>query len=141
MNSSIVSVLQPDEPIDRGKEVRSTHIYRKIVASMEVDVETDGESRTELDSHANMPVVGREALVVEQSGKMVEVSPFTPDYKPIKVEVVNVPRYTVRMQLEKIMPLSLRDMISVSHYSCMGYFPILLQGNQMSNQLWMHMSH
>ena len=89
MNSSIVSALQPDEPIDRGKEVRSTHIYHKIVASMEVDIETDGESRTELDSHANMPVVGREALVVEQSGKTVEVSPFTPDYKPIKVEVVN----------------------------------------------------
>ena len=88
MNSSIVSALQPDEPIDRGKEVMSTHIY-KIVASMEVDVELDGESRTELDSHANMPVVGREALVVEQSGKMVEVSRFTPDYKPIKVEVVN----------------------------------------------------
>ena len=55
---------------------------------MEVDIETDGQSRTELDSHANMPVVGREALVVEQSGRTVEVSPFTPDYKPIKVEVV-----------------------------------------------------
>ena len=89
MNSSIVSALQPDEPIDRGKEIRSSHIYHKIVASMEVDIETDGQSRTELDSHANMPVVGREALVVEQSGKTVEVSPFTPDYKPIKVEVVN----------------------------------------------------
>ena len=89
MNSSIVSALQPDEPIDRSKDVWSTHIYHKIVASMEVDVELDGESRTELDSHANMPVVGREALVVEQSGKTVEVSPFTPDYKPIKVEVVN----------------------------------------------------
>ena len=36
-----------------------------------------------------MPVVGKEALVVEQSRKTVEVSPFTPDYKPIKVEVVN----------------------------------------------------
>ena len=89
MNSSTVSALQPDKPIDRGKEVRSTHIYHKIVASMEVDAKIDGESRTELDSHANMPVVGREALVVEQSGKTVEVSPFTPDYKPIKVEVVN----------------------------------------------------
>ena len=89
MNSSIVSALQPDEPIDRGKEIRSSHIYHKIVASMEVDIETDGQSRTELDSHANMPVVGREALVVEQSRKTVEVSPFTPDYKPIKVEVVN----------------------------------------------------
>ena len=89
MDPSIVSALLPDEPIDRGKQVRSTHIYHKIVASMEVDIETDGESRTELDSHANIPVVGREALVVEHSGKTVEVSPFTPDYEPIKVEVVN----------------------------------------------------
>ena len=89
MNSSIVSALQPDEPIDRGKEVRVTNIYHKIMASMEVDVEPDGESQTELDSHANMLVVGKEALVVEQSGKTVEVNPFTPDYKPIKMEVVN----------------------------------------------------
>ena len=56
---------------------------------MEVDAEMDGESHTELDSHANMPVAGREALIVEQSGKTVEVNPFTPDSKPIKVEVVN----------------------------------------------------
>ena len=90
----VVSALQPDEPFDRGKKLRSTHLYHKIVASMEVNVEMDGqetwrESRMELDSHANIPVVGKEALVVEQSGKTVEVSPFTPDYKPIKVEVVN----------------------------------------------------
>ena len=88
INPSIVSVLQPDEPIDRGKEVRSSHIYHKIAASMEVDIDTDGQSRTELDSHANMPVVWREALVVEQSGRTVEVSPFTPDYKPIKVNTI-----------------------------------------------------
>ena len=90
----VVSALQPHEPFDRGKKLRSNHLYHKIVASMEVDMEIDGqeiwkESRTELDSHANKPVVGREALVVKQSGKMVEVSPFTPDYKPIKVEVGN----------------------------------------------------
>ena len=89
MNPSTVSALQLDKPVDRGKEVRSTHIYHKIVASMEAETETDGESRTELDSHANMPVVRREALVVKQSRKTVEASPFTPDYKPIKVEVVN----------------------------------------------------
>ena len=90
----VMSALQLDEPFDRGKKLRSNHLYHKIVASMEVDMEKDGqetwrESRTELDSHANMPVVGREPLVVEQSGRTVEVSPFTPDYKPIKVEVVN----------------------------------------------------
>ena len=84
INPSFVSALQPDELIDRGKEVRNSHIYHKIVASMEVDTETDGESRTELDRHANMPVVGREALVVEQSGRTVEVSPFTPDYNPLR---------------------------------------------------------
>ena len=57
---------------------------------MEMDgQETWRESRTELDSHANTPVVRKEALVVEQSRKTVEVSPCTPAYKPIKVEVVN----------------------------------------------------
>ena len=57
---------------------------------MEMDgQETWSESRMELDSHANMPVVRKEALAVEQSGKTVEVIPFTPDYKPIKVEVAN----------------------------------------------------
>ena len=90
----VVSALQLDEPFDRGKKLRSNHLYHKIVTSMEDDMEMDcqetwRESRTELDSHANMPVVSREALVVEQSGRTVEVSPFTPDYKPIKVEVVN----------------------------------------------------
>ena len=84
-----VSALQPDEPFDRGKKLRSNHLYHKIVASMEVNMGIDGqdtrrESRTELDSHANMPVIGREALVFKQSGRMVEVSPFIPDYKPIK---------------------------------------------------------
>ena len=90
----VVSALQPDEPFGRGKKLRSNHLYHKIVASIEVNMGIDGqetrmESRTDLDSHANMPVIGREALVVEQSGGTVEFSPFTPDYKPIKVEVVN----------------------------------------------------
>ena len=37
----VVSALQPDEPFDRGKKLRSTYLYDKIVASMEVDVEMD----------------------------------------------------------------------------------------------------
>ena len=90
----VVSAWQPDEPFDRGRKLRNNHLYHQIVASMEVDKEMDRqhiwkESRTELDSHANMLVVGKGALVVKQSGKTVEVSPFTPDYQPIKVEVVN----------------------------------------------------
>ena len=54
------------------------------VAEMDaVDDELDevGGSRTELDSHANMPVVGRHAYIISQTGKIADVSPFTPDYK------------------------------------------------------------
>ena len=38
------------------------------------------ESRSELDSHANMIVVGKYALVINDTGKTAQVSPFTPDY-------------------------------------------------------------
>ena len=46
-------------------------------------------SRTELDSHANMPVVGSQVYVISHSGLRVEVSPFTPDYDPMEVEIVD----------------------------------------------------
>jgi hypothetical protein len=40
----------------------------------------DEGSRTELDSHANMVVVGSNCLIVEYSGRTAVVSPFTPEY-------------------------------------------------------------
>ena len=41
--------------------------------------EDDGTtSRTELDSHANMPVVGRHVVVLANTGRDVDVNPFTP---------------------------------------------------------------
>ena len=43
-------------------------------------------SRTELDSHANMPVIGRNAYVLSKIGETVDVAPFTP---PISVELVD----------------------------------------------------
>ena len=47
------------------------------------------ESCTELDSHANMPVVGKHAFIIAKTGKKVDVSPFTPDYKPFMVPLVD----------------------------------------------------
>ena len=47
------------------------------------------ESRTDLDSHANMPVVGSNCQVIRQTGKTVTVSPFTPDYEPMNIPVVD----------------------------------------------------
>ena len=46
-------------------------------------------SRTELDSHANIPVIGRNAYILSKIGETVDVAPFTPDYKPISVELVD----------------------------------------------------
>ena len=57
--------------------------------SMTSDLDEDIEPRTDLDSHANMPVVGRNAYVLSNTGKMVDVSPFTPDYKPMRVPIVD----------------------------------------------------
>ena len=41
------------------------------------EMETRVESPTELDSHANMPVVGKHAYIIAETGKKVDVSPFT----------------------------------------------------------------
>ena len=47
------------------------------------------ESCTELDSHANMPVIGKHAYIIAQPDKKVDVSPFTPDYQPLTVPLVD----------------------------------------------------
>ena len=47
-------------------------------------------SRTELHSHANIPVIGRNAYILSKIGETVDVAHFTPDYKPISVELVDV---------------------------------------------------
>ena len=52
-------------------------------------IEIKEESCTELDSHANMPEVGKHAYIIAKTGKTVDVSPFTPDYKPITVPLVD----------------------------------------------------
>ena len=58
--------------------------------AMDVDGETTlATSRTELDTHANMPVVGRNAFVVATTGETTDVSAFTPDYKPIQCSIVD----------------------------------------------------
>ena len=44
-----------------------------------VEDKEENVSRTELDSHANMCVVGKCALVLSNTGKKADVSPFAPD--------------------------------------------------------------
>ena len=62
-----------------------------LVASLQVSAISgkNAESRTDLDSHANMPVVGSEAYILAELGITCEVCPFTPDYDPLKVPMVD----------------------------------------------------
>jgi hypothetical protein len=59
------------------------------VAAVNGNSETMDVSRTELDTHANMPVVGRNCLIVADTGETVDVNPFTPDYQAMKAKVVD----------------------------------------------------
>jgi hypothetical protein len=46
--------------------------------------------RTELDSHANMPVVGRHGTyIISDTGRIADVNPFTPDYDSMQVPIVD----------------------------------------------------
>lgn len=77
-----------------GTVIRNDQIYFVISSAISSargrQKDDDGsESRTELDSHANMPVIGRHAFILAESGTTVDVAPFTPDYKPISVTVVD----------------------------------------------------
>ena len=46
-------------------------------------------SRTELDTHANMPVVGKHALILSKTGQKAEVNAYTPDYDPLHIPIVD----------------------------------------------------
>jgi hypothetical protein len=47
------------------------------------------QSKTELDSHANMPVVGRHAFIISDTGQVAKVNAFTPDYDPMQLSTVD----------------------------------------------------
>jgi hypothetical protein len=66
--------------------VRNDRIY-EVAMSGQTDMEEgeESESRTELDSHANMAVVGKHCYVLVDHGKTISVSPFSPEYKPLEV--------------------------------------------------------
>eukprot|EP00957_Ditylum_brightwellii_P201264 15324841-Ditylum_brightwellii.AAC.1 len=53
--------------------------------------ETSNEqSRMELDSYANMPVVGRCVYMISDTERIADVSPFIPDYNSTKIKIVDV---------------------------------------------------
>ena len=88
-------MLKPDETAtwDPGGEDWLNYLEARITALI-ADVSSDGESssthsRTELDSHANMPVVGKNTFVLTWLGKEVTVSPYSPAYEPLDIPLVD----------------------------------------------------
>ena len=70
-------------------EIKNNKVYSTILEGSETMEDVNESSRTELDSHANMPVIGRNAYILSKIGETVDVAPFTPDYRPISVELVD----------------------------------------------------
>ena len=53
-------------------------------------MDVDDLSRVDLDSHANMVVVGKHAAIINNTGRRTEVSSFSPEYESLsKVPIVN----------------------------------------------------
>ena len=63
-----------------SKYAPNKHLIR-IICSVEQDKleNVDAIPRTELDSHANMAVVGRHSFIFESTGRTCHVTPFSPD--------------------------------------------------------------
>eukprot|EP00957_Ditylum_brightwellii_P203798 15336254-Ditylum_brightwellii.AAC.1 len=72
----------------------NNHLRERInIADLDADFDEDDdveESRTELDSHANLIVLGRNAVILNDTGRMAVVQPFTPHYESLEsVKIVD----------------------------------------------------
>ena len=77
-----LDIAQPPE--SRPDPKPNHHVCSVILASTysqgdTSDDETPSQSRTELDSHANMAVLGKHSFIVA-TGRTADVKPFSPDY-------------------------------------------------------------
>ena len=64
-------------------------IVSAATQQMDTDMPPDLESRTDLDSYANMPMVDAGAFVIAELGRTCNVSPYSPDYLPMKSPLVD----------------------------------------------------
>ena len=86
--------MDSDETTKRKKLIKinvTDHIYY-ILSTVNGDPDTaisDKDSRTELDSHAKVPVVGRHSYIISDTGRISDVNPFTHDYKSMQVHIVD----------------------------------------------------
>ena len=83
----------PSGSYDQVTPVGNAFYLALIAAAMDEEdpqnLQPLGTYRTELDSHANMPVIGRGAYILNNTGKTAYVNPYNPDYSPKEIEIVD----------------------------------------------------
>ena len=86
---STLTTTEEGDCISKLDKIKNNKIYSTILEGTKIIQDVNEPSWTELDSHANMPVIGTNAYILSKIGETVDVAPFTPDYKPISVELVD----------------------------------------------------
>ena len=76
-------------PIRVFATIATAVVTKEYNNEMGIDSEDLGGTRTELDSHANMLVVGQHSYIINYSGQKVDVRPFTPQYQSMEAELVD----------------------------------------------------
>ena len=67
-----------------GRRIPNYHIYQILLLSIDTSVDPNEKSLIELDSHANMVVVGMNAYILNYKDCTAEVSSFTSSYYALK---------------------------------------------------------
>ena len=94
----------PGGNIENGTRVITPYLTRRIrelssvhpvddndafVDADDVNMEDNYQSTCELDSHANMAVVGSESYIIEETGEIANVQPYSPDYECRELKVIH----------------------------------------------------
>ena len=124
------SSIEGSETTEALQPVPNAHVCSFISCainsadSMAIDENANAThgSRIELDSHANMVVVGNGAVILNRSGRSTQVSPFTPDYEALtEVPIVDTavlyqcPQFRESANWHTQTPLVVRVKFSLSH--------------------------
>ena len=64
-------------------------IFSDATQQTDTDMTPDLECTTDFNRHANMPVVGAGAFIIGELGRTCDISPYSPDYSPMKVPLVD----------------------------------------------------
>ena len=74
--------------------VTNDRVYAILADATTLGCGMDGDDviggyRTELDSHVSMPVLGQHTFILNDTGRTMEVNPFTPQYKAMTARLVD----------------------------------------------------